>query len=516
MRLGFVVRISGKGDRPMLKTGFLFKAGLPGMLLIGLLASSVHLHGKEAESGAMDGQALKAANALSKAFRAAAQEVRPAVVNISSVKRVKMARGFQQPDEDSSPNDPFWQFFGQDFFGRMRPEGPSKGFEQRGQGTGFIVSADGFILTNNHVVDAADEITVKLADGRQIEKVKVVGCDPKTDLAVLKIEAPNLSHVAFGDSDTLGVGDWVLAIGNPFGLDQTVTAGIVSAKGRAHVGLAEYEDFIQTDAAINPGNSGGPLVGLDGKVVGINTAMASRSGGYMGIGFAIPVNMAQSIMDSLIKTGKVQRGRLGVMIQDLNEDLAKSFGFKKTEGVLVGDVEKGAPAEKAGMKSGDIIVGYEGKPTPHSAVLRNLVASTKPGSEVSLKFFREGQEQSISVKLGELDAGSLPASKASEPGNTQALGLAFETLSPQVAERLGLQDQTGALVTGVQPGSPAASAGLRPDDVIVSVNGEATPDAAALSGALKKHDLKAGVRMQIKSQGMSRFVFIKTGGADTR
>jgi len=278
-------------------------------------------------------------------------------------------------------------------------------FQQRGQGSGFIISKDGYILINNHVVGDADLIKVKLSDGREF-KAKVIGTDPQSDVAVIKIDATNLPVLRLGDSDKLEVGEWVIAIGNPFGLSQTVTVGVVSAKGRSRIGINDYEDFIQTDAAINPGNSGGPLVNIHGEAVGMNTAIFSRSGGYMGIGFAIPINMAKAIKDQLLKKGKVTRGWLGVVIQDIDEELAKSFGLEKTEGVLIAEVSEGSPAEKAGLKQGDIILRLNGKKVDDLGELRNKIALTAPGTKVKLEVLRENKRRTIQVTIGEQPAGT--------------------------------------------------------------------------------------------------------------
>lgn len=295
--------------------------------------------------------------------------VKPAIVNISSIKTIE-SRSVPSPFF----NDPFFRdFFGNQFRNFQQP----KERKQSGLGSGVIVGKDGYILTNNHVIKGADDIKVKLSDKREF-KGKIIGTDQKTDLAVIKIEADNLPVIKLGDSDKLKIGETVIAVGNPFGLNQTVTSGIVSAKGRANVGIADYEDFIQTDAAINPGNSGGALVNIKGEVIGINTAIVSSSGGYMGIGFAIPSNMAKAVMDSLLNTGKVIRGWLGISIQPITPELSKQFGTKDEKGALIGDVVEGGPAEKAGIQAGDIIVEFDGKDVIDPTSLRNSVAVSSP------------------------------------------------------------------------------------------------------------------------------------------
>ncbi len=303
---------------------------------------------------------LAVAQALSRAFAAVVKKAAPAVVFIEVEKTVV------RKEPHPFPFGPFpFDFFGDDFMRRFFPQIPRK-FKQRGAGSGFIVSPEGLIFTNNHVVEGADKVIVKLADGRTF-KGKVVGRDPQSDVAVLKIKGHNLPTVPLGDSDKIQVGEWVIAIGNPFGLSHTVTVGVVSAKGRSGLGITDFEDFIQTDAAINPGNSGGPLLNIRGEVIGMNTAIFSRSGGYMGIGFAIPINIVKLVAEQLVEKGKVVRGWLGVVIQDLTPALAQEFGLERTEGALVAEVLKGSPADRAGLRPGDVIVGYEGKPVKNSS-----------------------------------------------------------------------------------------------------------------------------------------------------
>jgi serine protease Do len=448
---------------------------------------------------------LKEARDLSSAFEHVAEAVKPSVVNIRSVKHIQATGRFER--SPSPFPEPFHEFFGDDFLDRFfQHRLPPGGFVEQGVGTGVIVSTDGYILTNNHVVDGADDIAVTLSDDRTYD-AKVVGTDAKTDLAVVKIQTGDLMAAELGDSDGIHVGEWVLALGNPFGLSQTVTAGIVSAKGRANVGIADYEDFIQTDAAINPGNSGGPLVSLDGKVIGITTAIATRSGGYQGVGFAIPTNMAKTIMGDIISGGKVVRGWIGAAIQNLTQDLAKSFNYQKTNGVLVGDVTKNGPADKAGLQSGDIIVEYDGKRVSDMNQLRNSVAATKPGTEVQIEIVRDGRRLTKTVKIGELETqGVIAAGHES----TADLGFAVQTLTPDLAARFGLEtDEQGVVVTGVDPGSLADRAGIRVKDVIVSVGGDPITDLSSFHDAMAKQDLTQGVRLQVKTEGLKRFIFLK-------
>ncbi len=336
-----------------------------------------------------------------------------------------------------------------------------------GQGSGFLISPDGYILTNNHVVGDSDRVSVQLLDGREY-RAEIIGTDPGSDLAVIKVDESDLPFLQLGDSEKLEVGDWVLAIGNPFGLSHTLTAGIVSAKGRSGIGLNDYEDFIQTDAAINPGNSGGPLVNLDGEVVGINSAIFSRSGGYMGIGFAIPVNMAKNIRDQLIEHGEVRRGRLGVYIQDLTPDLSESFGLKNTQGVLVSQVVEGSPAEDAGLKSGDVVVKIDGDPVDDASALRNRVSLTAPGTQVSLSIIRDGEAEQVKVVLAALDS-----DKVDQPDKTAEVtnsGLSLRQLTPALAKQLGYEDQEGVLVAEVEPGSIADRAGIKRGYLILEIN----------------------------------------------
>ena len=419
--------------------------------LIGLLLAMQPAFVPAASAAEDDGNheaGLRAAEQLSKAFQHAAETIRPSVVSISSRKRVAGNGRTQVPDE-------LRRFFGDDFFERFGPPGGGEdGFVQQGLGTGIIVSKDGYILTNNHVVEGADAVTVILHDERRYE-AEIVGTDPKTDVAVLQIDAGPLKAAKLGNSDNLSVGGWVIAVGSPFGLRSTITAGIVSATGRSSVGIADYEDFIQTDAAINPGNSGGPLVNLRGEVVGINTAISTRSGGSMGVGFAIPVNMARSVMKSLIEDGRVVRGFLGVIIQNLNENLANSFEYDGTDGALVARVQDGSPADQAGLREGDIIMEIDGQSVEDVDELRFAVAETKPGTKSDLVIFRDGERQTVTVEIGELDAEQQTASRESGDRSLD-LGMQYRTLSPEIAQRLGYDEAIeGVVITGVEPLSPA-------------------------------------------------------------
>lgn len=400
---------------------------------------------------------------FNEAFVKIAESATPSVVTIFTEKTVN--RRFVSPfDLFGSPFD--------EFFGIPRERERSNGQKEvlRGLGSGVIVRKDGYILTNNHVIDKADAIYVRTSDNRRLD-AKVVGTDPKTDIAVLKVDAKNLKPIAIGDSDALRVGEWVIAIGSPLGenLARTVTQGIVSAKGRANVGLADYEDFIQTDAAINPGNSGGALVNISGELVGVNTAIASRTGGFEGIGFAVPSNMARQIMESLISNGKVTRGWLGVTIQDVDENIAKGLRLKEAGGVLVGTVVDNGPARSAGVKTGDVILEIDGRKVRNTVELRNQIAATPPGRTVGLTLWRNGVVKKVDVRLGELPGQQAEA--AADRKIDEELGFSVAPFSSDLASRYRLRADAGkVIVTGVDPAGNAYRAGLREGDVIRAAN----------------------------------------------
>jgi serine protease Do len=396
-------------------------------------------------------------------FVALAKKLRPVVVNISTT-QVSEGRGQQEFGNPFGEDDPFNDFWKR-FFGGPLPRGPQR---QRSLGSGFIIDGDGSILTNNHVVENAQKIVVKLADEQEYE-AKVVGRDSKTDIAVIKISAKTgLTAASLGDSDNLEVGEWVMAIGNPFGLDSTVTSGIVSAKGR-HIGQGPYDNFIQTDASINPGNSGGPLINLHGEVIGINTAIFSRSGGNIGIGFAIPINLVKELLPQLRGKGKVTRGYLGVLIQKVTPEIAESLGMDRPHGALVANVSKDGPAEKAGVKVGDVIVEFDGKEVRDSGDLPIIVARTPVDRRVRMKVLRDKKELQLTVNVGELKDEEVVAS-APEKGE---LGMTVQRLTPQIAESLGLEKTDGVVVSAVDPGSTADEAGIRRGDVILEVDRKA-------------------------------------------
>ena len=422
------------------------------------------------------------------------KEAKPAVVNISTKRNaegpatpeLKGRRGERSPE---------------DFFRRFFEETPRR--PVRASGSGFVLSPDGHIVTNNHVVEDATEIQVKLADGRELT-AKVVGRDPKTDLALLKVEATGLPVIPLGDSAALQVGEPVMAIGNPFGLERTVTTGIVSATGRV-IGQGPYDDFIQTDASINPGNSGGPLINARGQAVGINAAIFSQNGGSVGIGFAIPVNQAKSVVTQLVASGKVTRGWLGVTIQPLTAELAKGFNVTEGTGALVAGVQDGSPAARAGVKAGDIITRYDGQKVATSADLPKLVAATAVGRQVPVTVVREGKTVALNATVAQMDEPGQPIVAQAEEAKGP-LGLTVETVTPSVARELKLSEPHGVVVRGVRNGSPAESAGIRAGDVITEVDRQAVADAAQMKRALEKHPKGAPVVVMIRRDGTSLYV----------
>lgn len=409
---------------------------------------------------------------LGSTFRNAAKKIGPAVVFISTVQTVEGA-------------DQLSQLFGDEFFRRFfgAPQ-PRKEFKRRGLGSGCIIDHEGHILTNNHVVADADEITVTLPDKREFGAT-IVGIDPKSDVAIIQIEGKDLPVATLGDSGLLDVGDWVLAVGTPYGLSQTVTAGIVSAEGRANIGIVDYEDFIQTDAAINPGNSGGPLINLNGEVIGINTAIFSQSGGYQGIGFAIPINMAKGIMDSLIEHGRMIRGWLGVIIQPVTEEIAKSFELDTPDGVLIGDVVADGPAAQAGFQRGDIVRTFDGQAVDDPNTLRNIVAQTDVGKTVPVEIVRDGKRETIQVTIGEQPSEETArVGSAQQQPETARFGVRVQELTPDIAKQLGYEGENGVIVANVEAGSPAAETGLRRGDLIQEINRQPIRSVSDYANAL--------------------------------
>jgi serine protease Do len=448
------------------------------------------------------------------------EKVAPSVVTIS----INEMRRMGERGNRGNPllDDPFFRrFFG---VPEDRPDRKEPGKDQPearrrptqvGLGSGVIISSDGYILTNNHVVDVGDEIVITLVDGKTEYKAKKIGGDPGSDIAVIKVEAQNLKPITFADSDKIKAGDISIAIGNPFALRQSVTMGVISATGRNQTGISEFGNFIQTDAAINPGNSGGALVDVQGRLIGVNSAIFSRTGGNMGIGFAVPSNQARTVMESLIKFGKVQRGFLGIQMQEVDERLAKSFNLPERRGILVSDVIAGGGAEKAGIKNGDVIVELEGKPFEDMTAFRNSVANMMPGTQVKVKILRNGEPKDITIVLAERPLNGLagapaPVEKPSEKAPDVLDGVTVTDVKPEYRERFGIPQGTeGALVTQVDPNSACADAELNTGDVIVEIDGRPvknSEDAVKISEEVKT---KRAVRLRVSTKGNTRFVVVE-------
>ena len=428
-------------------------------------------------------------------------KVSPAVVKIETTETIERPEGQGFPGFNDQL---FRQFFGQAF-----PQRQSAPEVEHGLGSGVIVTKDGYILTNNHVVDGAKDLKVTLPDGR-LFAAKVVGHDEKTDIAVVKIDAHDLPVVPMADSRNVKVGDVVLAVGNPFGVGETVTEGIVSAKDRGGMGIEHYEDFIQTDAAINPGNSGGALVDIDGRLIGVNTAIMSRSGGSQGVGFAIPSSLARSVMDSLIKYGHVTRGYLGVMIQDITPELASQFDLKNNHGALIGEVEKNGPGHAGGIKEGDVIVTFNGDPITDSRQLQLDVAQTKPGTKVPVTVLRDGDEKTMDVTIKPLPGTEDVADAGSQDSNDNGTlnGVTVDDLNQQARQQFNIPDDVkGALITQVDPTSASAQAGLQAGDVIESINRH---DVANANDAvqLTEHPKSKQTLLRIWNNGGSHYVVV--------
>jgi serine protease Do len=447
---------------------------------------------------------------LTSSFAPVTKRVAPTVVNVFTTKTVRN----QMPGITPFFDDPFFRrFFGQPFGdngGRRAPQT----FKERSLGSGVIVTKDGYILTNNHVVDGADEIKVALAKDKKQYTAKVVGRDPRTDIAVLKIDAKDAPFITFADSDQIEVGDIVLALGNPFGIGQTVTMGIVSATGRGGMGIEDYEDFIQTDAAINPGNSGGALVDAEGRLIGINTAILSRTGGSQGVGFAIPANLVRSVMDQIIEKGKVERGILGVRIQDATPELARQFNVpENTSGALIGEVTEKSAAAEAGLKIGDLIVDLNGTPVKDSRNLKLMVGRLAPGDKVAVKVLRDGKEKTFTVTLKEMPEEKLAsADKGSDGNDSDALnGVAVGEIDSAARRQFNIPDRVnGALITDVDQNSASYDAGLRPGDVIQEIDRKRVSSADEAVEA-SKHVQTREVLVRIWSQGGSRYVVVDEG-----
>ena len=458
---------------------------------------------------AEDSKGIDTLRQLGKAFASVAEKDSPSVVSIKANQAITQT--YSGPFGDSPFDDEFFQqFFGRQFH-RQQPQQQQRQPQQRKiirpvQGSGFIVSQDGYILTNNHVVEDAEKIMVTLLDGRELQ-AKLVGTDPSTEVAVIKIDANDLHALEMANSDTIEVGEWVIAIGNPFGLSHTVTVGVVSAKGRNGLGLSTYEDFIQTDAAINPGNSGGPLIDLDGKVVGINTAIVG-SGGNIGIGLAIPINIAKSVYDQLVQKGKVVRGFLGITIQNITPDLAESFKLKDTKGVIIPDVSSDSAAAKAGLKAGDIIIAFDGQPVEKAAEFQRRVAMKKPGSEVEITVLRDGKKQTLTAKLEERPSNEQLAAEPTKSQTAEKLGLTIQNLTDDLAKQFGLVGQKGVIVTDVEPGSPAAMAGIQPGSLIQEVNRKPVENVKEFKEAVDAAAKEGKVMLRVRYEKSSIFIVL--------
>jgi serine protease Do len=426
-------------------------------------------------------------------FADLSERLKPCVVNISTTKTVRS--GTRSPFGSGTPFD---RYFGRDdFFDRFFGDIPQREFKQRSLGSGFIISHDGYIFTNNHVVEQADKILVKLSDGKEYE-AKVIGRDAKTDIALIKIKpAESLPVAEIGDSERVRVGEWVLAIGNPFGLEQTVTAGIVSAKGRV-IGAGPYDNFIQTDASINPGNSGGPLFNMEGKVIGINTAIVAQG---QGIGFAIPVNMAKSILPDLKAKGKVTRGWMGVSVQDINEDIAKNMKLRDRNGALITEVFKGDPADRAGVRSGDVVTEINGKKIKDTHELLMTIAGFRVGETVRIRILRDGQEKELSITIAERRD---QAEIAGTIGDGEAFGMIVQEITPAIARQLGIKAGQGVIVVEVKEGSVADDVGIQPQDIILQVNKTKIGSLKEYTRELQKAASQGGILLLIK-RGKSTF-----------
>ena len=458
---------------------------------------------------------LRQAYRLSDAFKYAAKTIAPSVVRVTATRTVQPRQAMRSPMFD---DDFFRRFFGDEMPPALRDQQPPQR-EARADGTGVIIREDGYIVTNNHVVANADAVRITLQDGSEYE-AEVIGTDPETDLAVIRVAEGSFTAARWGDTSNLEVGEWVIAVGTPFGLEQTVTAGIISATGRRNMGLALYENFIQTDAAINPGNSGGPLVNLEGKVIGINTAITTQTGGSIGIGFAIPGDMVQSVYDSIIENGSVERGYLGVQMQPLDEGLARSFGYDARHGVLIAYVEPNSPAAEAGIKPGDIVQSVDGRIVTDLASMRNTIAIINPGRKVNVRIFRQQEgEKDLTVtlaqrptmqQLAERSGGVRPGQPAPQPRVETELGAVIEPLTPETAQAFQLDPEApGVVVTAVERGSIASRLGLRPGDLILEVGTTPIRSVEDFTAAMKEQSPEKGVRLMIASGGVTRYLFFR-------
>jgi len=493
--------------RLYLSTAFILVLGV----FVGLVLSShLNLTSQLPAKSQISSKSIDILTQLSEAQSEVAAVATPSVVNISTTRVIKSS--------EEAPLDLFDDPFFRRFFGDQYPHpNVPKEHKEQSLGSGVIVSEEGYIVTNNHVIEKAQEIKVLLSNKKDY-KAKLIGADPKTDIAVVKIEAKGLTPLPWGNSNTLKVGEIVFAIGNPFGLNQTVTMGVIGAVGRANVGIADYEDFIQTDAAINPGNSGGALINVRGELIGINTAILSRTGGYQGIGFAVPSSMAKQVIDSLVKYKKVVRGWLGVSIQEVTSDLAEEFGVKDLKGALVSGVMKGSPAEKAGIRQGDVILQYNGKVVEDTGHLRNMVSQTQLGTTVNVKLFRAKKEVAVDVVIAELPKKIAEESSRegdAEEGNDQeessALsGLIVRELTPELARRFGFADQEkGVVVLKVESAGRLYEAGIRPGDIILQINQKSVASLKDYNKIAPKIKAKERILLLLRRKGQDLFVTVK-------
>ena len=479
--------------------------GVTALALFGTALGAVATQGDLAEKPTPEIETLEQTG---KAFTQVTKHVAPAVVFIKAEKLSPEANRVFGDKNQQTPNHDEWmkKFFGDRWPKFDFPEMPRHDGRSVGQGSGFVITENGYILTNSHVVKDADKLTVTMADGREFS-AKTIGSDIRSDVAVIKVDASDLPLLRMGDSEKLEVGEWALAIGSPFGLSGSVTAGIVSATGRNSVGITDYENFIQTDAAINPGNSGGPLVNLRGEVVGINTAIFSRTGANNGIGFAIPINMAHQICDQLIEHGSVTRGHLGIMIQNLTPELAKSFGLGDVDGVLIGDVVADSPAHQAGLEAGDLVVEFNGKSVDNMGTFRNTVASLAPETKANVVVLRNGDRKSFSVTIGQLP--SAPQAEASHPQWVESLGFTVQPLSDELRKQNSWQGVNGVVIDQIESSSPAALSGLQSGMLVEEVNRQKVDNVDEFHKLVEEAKEEGQVLFRVKHGEYSRYVTIQ-------
>jgi len=453
---------------------------------------------------------IQALESSGRAFATIAKKIAPAVVSLKIEKKTgsESQLGSLPNDDQSSPfnDDLLRRFFGDRLPDQLRQRQPQK-HTVVGQGSGFVVSSDGYILTNHHVAGEATKVIVKFSDGREMT-AKLIGSDPQIDVAVIKVDAKNLTTLPFGDSTKTEVGEWVLASGAPFGLTQTITAGIVSAVGRNSMGITSYENFIQTDAAINPGNSGGPLVNLRGEVIGINTAIFSRNGGSVGLGFAIPIDMAKQDYEQIVAHGSVARGYLGVMIQGMTPEMAEHFGLKDTHGILVGQVEKGTPSDNAGLKQGDVIVALDGKTIEEVGAFRNAIGLKSPGAKVNLTVLRDGRRMELTATLGKLPEKVVATTSESAAKPSNSWGFSVQPLTPELAKKFSYTPDSGVIISEVTPDSPASDAGLEAGMLIQEVNRKSVHTMDQFNDAI--HQDSKSVLLLVSNGTGSKFVVLKS------